>query len=405
MKKPTDFYGAPQPQGVVGSAPIYYIDQELPKKHGPYVSSLAFVPGKGKRMLDRSEVRSVCRDFRVHELVAYACIMAWGGRNFSNYRASLNGNNATKVINLVKQLRNRSQNRELDYEFTQKAARDIRGLGISFYTKLLFFLRTKNDAYILDQWTAKSAVVLFPHVGIKLTSKGLPHPETKAKSYETFCKAIEGCIGVGKWGKAWTNGEEVERTIFDRPRGPWRTWLKNYFQESGNARAQPPTPPEPPSEFPTPPNPLGGGDRRKVFAEFLREVFLANIYAGVDLPEGCGGFNQPNRLHIISKGCVTWQFIINKYEIRAQIFFTANCVQYYDRIIVPQFNPEVVGERHVFIGRIYGNGPGMGPTRAIDLPAVLTGGYESPVSDWSYICQSAVEAMNKLFEVFEAHLP
>ena len=415
LKKPTDFYSAPQPQGAVGSAPIYYIDQELPSGHGPYGPSLACIPGSGKRMLDRSEVRTVCRDSRVHPLVAYACIMAWGGRNFFNYRASLAGKNAAKVVKLVNSLRGGSKNREDDYDFTQKAAKGISGLGISFYTKLLFFLRADADAYILDQWTAKSAAVLFPRVGIKLTSAGMPHPETKPKKYGDFCKAIEGCVGPDGWGAAWTNGESVERTLFDRPRGPWRNWLKSNCKfkaageklqpkaQAGGARALPPAPPIAPPGFPPPPNPLGGEGTAQAFAEFLRNVYLANVDAGVDLPQGMGGFNAPNRLHVIAHGCVTWQFIINQNEVRAQIFFGPACVGIYDNVIVPALNPQEEDGRHQFIGRIYGNGPAGGQNRAIDHPAVLIGGRESPFADWPYICQSAVEAMHQLFEVFEAH--
>ena len=417
MKKPTDFYSAPQPQGPVGSAPIYYIDHELPAAHGPYGPSLACIPGSGTRMLNRSEVRTVCRDSRVHPLVAYACIMAWGGRNFSNYRASLAGKNAARVVKLVNDLRGGSKNREDDYEFTQKAARGISGLGISFYTKLLFFLRTNDDAYILDQWTAKSAAVLFPRIGIKLTSAGMPHPDTKPKNYGDFCKAIETCVGPNGWGAAWANGESVERTLFDRPGGDWRNWLKSNSKfkvageklpskaQAGGARARPPAPPIAPPGFPPPPNPLGGVGLAQAFAEFLREVYLANVDAGVDLPEGMGGFNRPNRVHVVAYDCVTWQFIINKNEVRAQIFFSPACVGIYDNGIVPALLPLVVGLRHDFGGGIIGNGPAGGITRAIDLRSVLTGGYASPVADWPYISQSAVEAMHRLFVVFDPHLP
>ena len=232
MKKPTDFYGSPPAQGPVGSAPIKYIEGELPGELGPYESSVAKVPGQGRRPLSRTEVREVSRDLSVHPLVAYASIMAWGGRNFHNYRLSLAVGNAQRVMDLVQHLRASESGREQDFAFTQRAAKDIKGLGISFYTKLLFFLRPNPDAYILDQWTVKSVSVLFPQTGIKPTPSGLPDPSTAPETYGSFCRAIESCVGdsEGGWGAAWKTGEEVERTIFDRPRGPWRAWIKGQFK-------------------------------------------------------------------------------------------------------------------------------------------------------------------------------
>lgn len=405
MNKPTNFYKAPPSQGPVGSAPIYYINGELPEDHGPYESSIELIPGFGLRTLSRTEVRTVSRNTKVHSLVAYACIMAWGGRNFSNYRASLDGECAAKIITLITKLRESTAKREEDFRLTHEAAEGIKGIGISFYTKLLFFLRARADAFILDQWTAKSATVLFPECGIKLTFAGLPHPETKPKTYEAFCKAIEGCVGAGGWGLAWTNGEQVERTIFDRPRGLWRTWLKNHLKEAEGARPRPPAPQGGPIEFHPPENPLEGEGRVRAFAEFLREVYLANIDEGVDLPEGCGGFNHPNRLHVIAEGCVTWQFIINQNEVRAQIFFYPKCVGFYDANIGQALSPAEVGRRHDFGGGIYGNGPAGGRTRAINRRAISIGGHASAVAAWPNVCQSAVDAMHQLFNTFDDLLP
>ena len=225
--KPTDFFTTPPVQGPVGKRPKSYFP-DLPGGASSYFNSIQRTPGNGEEILNRDQVREVARDMEVHSLVAYACIMAWGGRNFRNYRLSLENNNSTKVVELVTYLRKSTASREIDFDYAQTAATKIPGIGISFYTKLLFFLRKTPDAYILDQWTAKSAMVLFPNTGIELTYAGLPHPKTSAKNYGDFCRAIDGCVGdsPSAWGKAWTNGEEVERTMFDRPGGPWRSWLK-----------------------------------------------------------------------------------------------------------------------------------------------------------------------------------
>jgi len=66
------------------------------------------------------------------------------------------------------------------------------GLVILFYTKLLFSSE-ENDAYIPDQWTEESVVVLFPEVGIRLIAAGLPNPKTLPAVYNAFCAILEAC--------------------------------------------------------------------------------------------------------------------------------------------------------------------------------------------------------------------
>jgi hypothetical protein len=422
MTKPTVFFQEPPEQGPVGKRPESYF-KDLPAPAGTYVASIAKVPGVGSKILDRGQVRKVSQDTTIDPLVAYACIMAWGGRNFRNYRLSLGNGNATKVGDLVRYLRASGGSREEDFAYTQKAAEKIPGLGISFYTKLLFFLRKKPDAYILDQWTAKSASVLSSFPKIKLTSLGLPHPKTSPKSYEAFCAAIDNCAGPSGWGSAWKSGEDVERTIFDRPGGKWRTWLNSHFenadgkitpkQQPRGSGANPPKPPKaPPGAPPAPGGNLGGDgpqgeDRQRAFAEFLRQFYLRNLEAGAFLPEKCGHFARPNKLHVMGRNGPIWQFVINDSEVHAEIFFPKDYVGLYDEAVVSVLNPAVNGEnRHQFAENITGNGPKLRITRAIDChPEGAHGSYLAPVGQWPAICQSAVDAMQQLFEFFEPYLP
>jgi hypothetical protein len=407
MKKPTDFFRGPPDQGPVGKNPQSYF-RDLPAAAAAYAASIAKVPGGGSQILDRNEVRAVSQDAIIDPLVAYACIMAWGGRNFHNYRLSLENGNAARVIELVNHLRASTASREQDFDYTQKEAAKIHGLGISFYTKLLFFLRKEPDAYILDQWTAKSAVVLFPSVGISLTSAGLPHAKTLPTTYEAFCAAIDNCAGPRGWGSAWSNGEDVERTIFDRPGGRWRTWLKTQIGEAGFkpdgsmvAGVVSSEAPPPPHELP--PQGLGGeaggcdDSKRAWFLYLLKATYITNLGMGANLPEVCGNPNSGNRLHVRYRRGVTLQFIATGDSARAQIY-VSKLADYLALAAAAGAAPNPDG--HVFDHRIVGNG-----THAIDLYAVVTGGYDHPVDEWPAICHSAVDAMNQLFEFFEPHLP
>jgi hypothetical protein len=167
--KPPDFYSVPQPQGSYGNKPISYII-ELPDNPKKYAKDITKITDSGNCSLQRAEVRSLSRDQSIHPLIAYACIMAWGKRNKHNYRSSIEDENANRVASIITFLRYSKQKRSEDFAYVQNASKQIKGLGISFYTKLLFFVRKEPNAYILDQWTAKSSTLLFPEIGIKIGS-------------------------------------------------------------------------------------------------------------------------------------------------------------------------------------------------------------------------------------------
>ena len=102
-----------------------------------------------------------------------------------------------------------------------------------------------------------------------------------------------------------------------------------------------------------------------------------------------------------------WQFVINQEEVHAEIFFPGAHVGHYNAVIIPALHPPVNQENHhQFDVNIMGNGPNNGQTRAIDCyPIGAAGSFMSPAEDWPAICQSAVDAMQQLFEFFEPHLP
>ena len=222
----------PPAQGKVGSRPDRYL-RELNKIRGTAHSFPGSISSRAK--LDRAAVQRVARDPKIDPLVAYAAAMAWGGRNFSNYRYSLESKSGENLIKILSVLRVSNSNRQQDFKRTQKACDSIKGLGISFYTKLLYFFRPASDAYILDQWTAKSAILLFPDCPIKLTYSGMPSPVTKPEDFAWFCRALE-CLGERIHdGKTWS-GEEVEQAVFDRPKGKWREYVRAHFPDGKKAK-------------------------------------------------------------------------------------------------------------------------------------------------------------------------
>jgi hypothetical protein len=368
---------------------------EIPSFHCPDAAAIAALPHGGKRPLCRDELRALSRDTKAHPLVAYACIMAWGGRDFGNYRRSLD-DGGDAIIKLVEALRKSTATRRDNFQLTQTAARSIPGLGISFYTKLLFFLRKQPNAYILDQWTAKSSIVLFPELGIRLTTGGLPDPKTSSAIYEAFCSRLETCCGSEGWGKAWKTGEEVERTLFDSPKGDWRRCLKTHLGELKLS-----------SERWKRSRKAETGDIDQARAIFKLTAILQVSYEkasefNISLPEGCGGFNKPNRFYVRSKRGLIFQFILNKNQVRAQIYLGENAVHEYKNL-VDALNPKTTKNHHDFGCGVMGNGPKQGLNRTIDLAAEFSGGWGSLESQWSSMADSAVEAMASLFQFTEPY--
>jgi hypothetical protein len=125
-----------------------------------------------------------------------------------------------------------------DFDITQTAANYIKGLGISFYTKLLYFFRPKPDAYILDQWTAKSARLLFNPCPINLNGD-LPDPATKPAQYEWFCAQLDNFAPIVWPTIAGITGENAEVAIFDEGRGhgEWRKYVVAHFENDSVANA------------------------------------------------------------------------------------------------------------------------------------------------------------------------
>jgi len=398
--KPTDYYSAPPPQGPIGKRPQSYI-KELPGGLHFYTDSLNLIPGHGAQLLDRIEVKKICRNGQIDPLVKYSTIMAWGGRNFHNFRLSLQGENLRRVEDLVVHLFGSRTSRLADFNYTKSASEEIKGLGISFFTKLLFFLRSQDNAYILDKWTSRSFHILFPGT-VRLTSAGLPHPETSGQEYENFCAKIDSCVGPTGWGAPWITGEAVERTLFDKPSGKWRNFLDAEYKSNPKSN-KPPTPPNHDGGLNDGFNGDGWNYDREKFVNLLKCVYRWNQNCGVELPDGELTFHNPNRLHIATVDGKYYQFIVNQNEVHAQIFFSENAAAQYT-LLVQALHPPIVNNRHIFTQRITSNGPLNGVTVAINCPAEVPGGYICAAEDAPLICQSAVEAMNEIFEFYEPYL-
>jgi hypothetical protein len=352
--------------------------------------------------LTRIQLRALCRDANVDVLVAYAAVMAWGGRGVEsrNYRLSLSYESRPHLISILTQLRASKQNRQDDFADMQKAATSIKGLGISFYTKLLFFFREDSDAYILDQFTAKSALLLFDNCRVILNSSGYPNTDNTPKSYEWFCKTAEE---IGR-GRGWT-GEQIEQAMFDVRSGEWRRYLLSIYGKAGakksnknnvshHSKITPSAPPLAERRFVE-----GAAPAPEAWDNLpscVASVHAAAYQAGNGLPGANPQVNpprrgQPIRLHCSLIDGVFWQYAFQQKSIHAELFIPTQHIARYDALCT------FLGVAdHNFGDGINGNGFKGGITRSIKL--TINRGLNAPKNEWDEIAQNAVGAMVTLFD-------
>lgn len=229
----------PPDQPAVGNAPIGFLttlNTVIPGSYDPMQFAATFVPSA---KLTRAEVRAICRNRAINPLAAYAVAMAWGLQDPIDFTDSVKHGG---LLHLLNALRISPNDRRSDFDVATKAK--VRGLGIAFFTKVLYFFRPNPDAYILDQWTAKSACILFSPSPVRIGSRGLvtgsnayygPHSKTTADEYEAFCSAVDGLLPV-LWPGHRALGDRAEAAMFDKG-GSWRQFVRDHYfhKEVGNS--------------------------------------------------------------------------------------------------------------------------------------------------------------------------
>jgi hypothetical protein len=331
--------------------------------------------------LGRKELRNLCGDKDVDVLIGYAAVMAWGGRGVDskNYCLSLTSESRKGLVGILLHLRGSRENREADFDAMQRSAEDIKGLGISFYTKLLFFFRKEADAYILDQFTAKSACILFENCPIDLTSSGYPDPATKPSSYEWFCAALETLANKATHQAGWS-GELIEQAMFDVRGGKWRTYLRSIYGNEGNGKT---------GERPISAKSLTGCHR---LGSVIAEAHAKAFENGCELPSSSAivWASTPVRVYCCNRKGVSWQYDVQQASIHAKVFIPK---QYRDRYDALRRHLDVKG--HDFGDGIIGTGSKNGDTRSLKL--TVRPGAGAPEREWGKIAKKAVSEMNRLF--------
>lgn len=365
-------------QTAVGDSPQAYLDRLKE------ITQLDFncPPGFAADAISRGDIQTLAQGSKVEPLVLYAAVMAWGGRekDSRNYRISLEGESLKDLRVALDHLRTSRANRQQDFADLQKAAWNIRGLGISFYTKLLFFLRQQRasdpPAYILDQFTTKSARLLFLDCPIQLTAGGYPHPETRAEDYEWFCAALEDLGRHIDPQDPWT-GEEVEMALFDERGGEWRKHVRSLFAAKNPSRVRSSSTDS--HNSPTRAQSLA-------FAGLIAAEHLKAYSDGTELPPLNGSVTASAKINCGNLNGLNWQYVVIRKEVRAAVYIPTSERPRYDALRSFLGVPD-----HDFGEGIRGTGFKNGQTCTLSL-TVPCGSLMK-----NTLAPQAVAAMSKLF--------
>jgi hypothetical protein len=185
-------------------------------------------PRLGHERLSHDALRRFCLATEVTSLECFVACMAWGGMRHDHGAQALLARQ--QWLGLICEVRTSGLSRaELFGRFLQLRPDRLPYIGIAYFTKLLHFLRRGPDAYILDQWTAKSVNLLTGREVVHLTGSWVDDSNA-AHGYEEFCTVIE-CLSqrMRQHYKLPFEGREAEVALMSRGgRNPdtWRKYLK-----------------------------------------------------------------------------------------------------------------------------------------------------------------------------------
>ena len=204
---------------------------------------------------NKRDVQAMVSDRKNSSLKLFFYIMAWGGMvNRANnpqmlYR-KLKVDKPARVafIRALDKIRfgNISNAEAFDLIQSLRETGYLPGLGVSFFTKVLYFLRPGKNAFILDQFTAKAINYLNskdPQSYPRLAMTGdMPASSLTGRDYEAYNQAIKQVAIDLKDDLGDMTPEEAEFTIFGAFGNAFRPQVDRWFQDQQNQPRQARTP-------------------------------------------------------------------------------------------------------------------------------------------------------------------
>jgi len=129
-------------------------------------------------------------------------------------------------LSLIDEIRTGKINsRKVAYKKFKDLRKDgkLKGMGPAYFTKLICFVSSRLNGYIMDQWTSKSINILLGKNLIKLTKSGTVTDKNNLEIYELFCQTVEDLAK-----KMSLEPIELEEMLFSNGgvnKGTWRNYV------------------------------------------------------------------------------------------------------------------------------------------------------------------------------------
>lgn len=221
----------------------------------PYDWAESVKPGLGrhhglsKTPLSRASLRALWASPSVSVESCFLSTMAWGGMQRGNGRRiwAVRGDCLTLCTAVRAGLHTRASG--FDAFLTLRGNKLLPGMGPAYFTKILFFASPLQDAYILDQWTARSMHILsgqgtYPAVrkDYMSASKALRHnapgmlrlivdDKVSAADYVDYCNQVDSLSMSLGW-----QAHQTEERLFSsggRVPHPWRNQVMTAWRGAG----------------------------------------------------------------------------------------------------------------------------------------------------------------------------
>lgn len=215
-----------QPQGALGKSPSQWVE-DLGLKEVPDVEQLP------KKPLDRKGVRQMCIDPHRPVLFGYVCAMCWGAQEKGprGDQGAIGPWSERKKIALhLETLRKGGLSRSEAYNLFRKPG-NVKGLSVSYFTKLLFFFSPRDNFWIMDQWTGKSINLLTGEMVVRFNGPS-PSDRNKGGNYQAYCEEVDALANLLK-----VSGDEIEQRLMSKGKPkpwPWRSHVLAHTDYSRN---------------------------------------------------------------------------------------------------------------------------------------------------------------------------
>lgn len=220
-----------------GKSPKEFLEKILNNLTNPSIRLMELSGILPNQKLSRSSVFSIVNDENLSICYKIICILSWGDMRYGNaYKFFRNWDEYSPNLEVLLGLFYEENISRL-WLYDQLNKMQMKGCGISYIPKFIYFFSNGN-AYIMDQWTAKSIELIWENkyrIGIKITNNYLPR-DNHSGIYEEFCKRVEYLTKyINDTLGTRLNPSQLEERLFSnganngQVRGVWRNYVINNW--------------------------------------------------------------------------------------------------------------------------------------------------------------------------------